>query len=340
MGAGGDFGDDTAEGGVQRCLPVHDGGEDFRLAATLTHHGGGGVIAAAFDAEDGEGSGHGSVRLRLCLMQVTLLHVTLACRLNNGAKGMFEMSAALPILLVTRPEPAARRFLEAVRAAGAVPFRPVMAPVMEIRPVPAEVESGDLTGIILTSAHGAEAANRVGLPRGLTAWCVGDRTADVARDAGFSPISADGDADDLIALILSQAPIGPLLHLRGAHVRGDVAGRLNAAGRISREVVVYDQVEIPLAPEAMAVLMGDVPVALPLFSPRSGTILHDAGPFRAPLHVLAISPAVATAVKGLGMQSIWVADAPTGADMVAGTVAMLAALATVTHRLEADRKPG
>jgi len=254
------------------------------------------------------------------------MQVTLARALNNAAKGMYEMPA-LPILLVTRPEPAARRFLAAVRAAGAVPFHAMLAPVMEIRPVPAEVKTGDLAGIILTSVHGAEAANRLRLPKGLTAWCVGDRTADVARVAGFSPISADGDADDLVALILSQAPVGPLLHLRGAHVRGDVAGRLNAAGLTCRAAVMYDQVEMPLTPEAMAALMGDVAVALPLFSPRSGTILHNAGPFRALLHVLAISPAAAAAVAGLGPVTVAIAALPTGLAMVAGTVGLLAALA-------------
>ena len=260
-------------------------------------------------------------------MQVTLAHLTLARCLNNGAKGMREMSAVLPILLVTRPDPAARRFLAAVRAAGAVPFWAVTAPVLTIRPLPVEVQSAGLAGIILTSAHGAEAANRLGLPKGLRAFCVGERTAEVARGAGFAPISADGDAGDLVALILSQAPGGPLLHLRGAHVRGDVAARLNAAGLHCREAVVYDQIETPLTPEAIAALRGDVPVVLPLFSPRSGTILQQAGPFRAPLHVLAISPAVGATVATVQAQTRAIAGAPTGSAMVAGTVSLLAALA-------------
>jgi len=239
---------------------------------------------------------------------------------------MAEMKAVLPILLVTRPEPEGRRFLQAVQDAGAGPFRAFIAPVLEIRALTVAVQSADLAGIILTSAHGAHAANRLGLPRGLTAWCVGDRTADVAREAGFAPISAQGDADDLVALIMSQGPEAPMLHLRGAHVRGDVAARLNAAGLTCREAVVYDQAEMPLTAEALAALQGDVPVVLPLFSPRSATILKDAGPFMAPLHVLAISPAAAEAANGLGPETR-VAAASTGPAMVSGTVALLAALA-------------
>ena len=54
MGAGGDFRHDAAEGRVQRRLARNDRGQH---AAVLGHDRGGGVVATALDAKDGQGHG-------------------------------------------------------------------------------------------------------------------------------------------------------------------------------------------------------------------------------------------------------------------------------------------
>lgn len=52
MGAGGDFGDDTAERGMKLGLPHNDGGQhEGALPRQLTHQCGGGIIAAAFQSK-------------------------------------------------------------------------------------------------------------------------------------------------------------------------------------------------------------------------------------------------------------------------------------------------
>ena len=59
---------DATKIGVQFGLPEHDGGQHLRHAVHLPHNGGGGVVAATFDAEDGKCFGHvssGCVWLRL-----------------------------------------------------------------------------------------------------------------------------------------------------------------------------------------------------------------------------------------------------------------------------------
>lgn len=226
-------------------------------------------------------------------------------------------------LLLTRPEEASRRFLAAceARRGGAIPA--ILSPVMEIRRL--DVRLGEPPGaLILTSENGAARAGELGLGA-LPAWCVGPRTAAVAQGEGFRVTQAGPDAEGLVAAILAARPAGRLLHLRGEHARGDIAGRLREAGLKADEAVAYRQE--PLAPtaEARVALDGPEPLVVPLFSPRSAVLLAAWTP-RAPLHVMAISDAVAEAARPLGPESVRVARSPAGEAMVEVTLDALAAL--------------
>lgn len=224
----------------------------------------------------------------------------------------------MAILLLTRPAAAsARTAAEVARLCPGV--RIVLSPVMEIVPLPVELDVVP-GGLILTSENGAEVAGGLRLPPGMRAWCVGGRTAEVARAAGFDAVSAEGDAEALLALILSRGEEGPLLHLRGEHARGDIAPRLRAAGRAAREAVVYRQEERRLNTEALAVLGGGERVVLPLYSPRSAAIIVEQGPFAAPLSIIAISRAAGRAAEGLGAKDISLIDKPDGQYMLSAIV--------------------
>jgi uroporphyrinogen-III synthase len=197
-----------------------------------------------------------------------------------------------PILMLTRPDAAAQRFAAQLGLAVETLF----APLIRIDQLDVGPLANNLRGIILTSENGAAAAGRIrGLPP--RAYCVGDRTAEAGREEGFDPISANGDANALIALILSLREPGPLLHIRGEHARGDIAVRLNAAGIEATEVVAYRQQELPLSQAAATVLQGSRPLILPLFSPRTVSILAERSPLAAPLHVVCISRVVAERAK-------------------------------------------
>jgi uroporphyrinogen-III synthase len=224
----------------------------------------------------------------------------------------------MAILLLTRPSAASiRTKAEVERLCPGVCV--IVSPVMEIVPVPFALDAvpGE---VILTSENGAAAAVALGLPEGMRAWCVGSRTAEVAQAAGFDAVSAQRDAEALIALILSAPDGGLLLHLRGEHARGDIAPRLRAAGREAREAVVYRQEERALSGEALAALEGAERVVLPLYSPRSAAILAKQGPFSAPLQVIAISRAAARAAEGLGRPHISLIDNPDGQYMLSAIV--------------------
>lgn len=226
-------------------------------------------------------------------------------------------------LLLTRPLPAARRFLGALEAAHGAPVPAILSPILAIRPVPVALSERP-AALILTSENAAARLGELGLG-GLPAWCVGPRTAAVARAQGGEAVEAGPDAERLLAALLAARPAGPLLHLRGEHVRADLAARLRAAGIEAREAVAYRQEALAPTVEARAALAGPASLVVPLFSPRSATLLGGWSP-RAPLHVVALSGAVAEAAAPLGPERLLVAPVPDGAAMVGPTLSALAGL--------------
>lgn len=231
--------------------------------------------------------------------------------------------SASPTILITRPEAAARRFAEALRAAGC-PAPLLIAPLMAIREIPgalaaAALPAAEARGVILSSVHGA-AGFAAQSPLRPPAWCVGQSTARAAHAEGFAVEAAAADADDLFRLMIGAGRPGPYLHPRGHHARGDLAGRLTAAGLPTAEVVIYEQEERPLDADARAALGGSAAVVAPVFSPRSARLLARAArAASAPLHLVAISDAAARAWRedcASAAQSLRIARRPDAAAMV------------------------
>ncbi|WP_102106655.1 uroporphyrinogen-III synthase [Oceaniglobus roseus] len=201
-------------------------------------------------------------------------------------------------LLLTRPAAKSERFLALCRARGFVGGA-VISPVLDIVPRDPGVDLAGFATLLFTSASAADAvAGRPDLG-GQRAFAVGDATAAAVRRLGLDCASAAGSAAELVRLVADESPPGPLLHLRGVHAAGDVAGELAARGLRVAEAVVYDQQPVPLTPAALALLHDAAPVLLPLFSPRSARLVRAAAAeARAPLDVAAISVAVAEAWGG------------------------------------------
>lgn len=235
-------------------------------------------------------------------------------RANNGA-------LMTPTLIVTRPIAQSESFAAAVIAAWDGPLNLIVSPLIEIVPLPATIP--DVESVIFTSANGVNAASGLGLPAGLKAWCVGDKTAQSAAQAGFDPIIGPGDAEGLVARLIAAQPTGMIAHIRGMHARGDVCARLNAAGLHCLDVVAYDQQSCALTPEALKALSADKLAILPLFSPRTSTILSGQGPFKAPVHIVALSDAVRSAVDPAFGWDITVVSTPDADAMKLATLAAL-----------------
>lgn len=211
-----------------------------------------------------------------------------------------------PTVLLTRPRVASERFARDLHGVDIV-----IAPLMDIVSTGADIRLDGIAGVILTS----EAAVATLPKAALTAYCVGPRTADAARAAGFAAEEIGPNATELVAQLLARRPRGNLLHVRGQHQRGDVAARLSAGGVPTREVVAYDQREVEPGPAFRSALARDG-LLVPLFSPRSAAIFADAAGNLGPaVELFAMSAAVAEALPdGLRARCTTIGT-PNGAEM-------------------------
>ncbi|MCC5991019.1 MAG: uroporphyrinogen-III synthase [Rhodobacteraceae bacterium] len=200
-------------------------------------------------------------------------------------------------LLLSRPQESSERFAREMRAlgwAGPVMIAPLQRIVLHL-PVRQDVAGAE--SLIFTSQHAVAAWQAAGLDCDLPVCCVGPRSAEAAREAGFGNIrqAPGGDAVSLLAMISADPPPAPMLHLRGQHVAMPLAEKLAERGIEARELVVYRQEVLPLQAAACELLSRPGDVVVPLFSPRSARLFAQAfGPLpqlAARLHVVAISPA-------------------------------------------------
>ena len=117
----------------------------------------------------------------------------------------------MPSFLLTRPALAADRFARSLRGRFGAEIRihvsPLLAPKLLAPPLPA----GPFRAVVFTSETGVAGFRRVSADTGLPAWCVGDRTAAAAREAGFETRSAAGDLAALVEAIRRAGATGPFL---------------------------------------------------------------------------------------------------------------------------------
>jgi len=230
-----------------------------------------------------------------------------------------------PTVILTRPKAQSASFAAELTAQYDGPIEIIRSPLIEIIPVAARSTGPD--AVIFTSANGVIASGRLDLPAGVTAWCVGPKTAALAQEAGFMPITGPGDADGLVSQIIAAKPPGRLAHIRGMHARADLSARLGAAGFICDDIVAYAQKALTLTDQARSATSAQNPVIFPLFSPRTATIFSQQAPFLSPVHAIALSPAVARAIPAGIAQAVTVAQRPDGPAMVAATLKTIKALA-------------
>ena len=147
-------------------------------------------------------------------------------------------------LLLTRPEPDAGRTAQAL---GALGHTVTISPLMRFRPLPdVRLPKRRYQAVLVTSTNAVRTLldhRERTLFADYPLLAVGDRTALMARRAGFAKAqSAGGSVDDLVALVGStcQPDAGPLLYLAGKSRTGDLEGRLADIGFSVDFRVVYD----------------------------------------------------------------------------------------------------
>lgn len=240
-------------------------------------------------------------------------------------------------VLLTRPEPDSTALAERLKTDG---IDSVIAPLLEIvprDPGPSPVPMDSVQALLVTSANAAERLASVTERRDVRVLCVGEATADAVRAQGFAAVeSADGAIEELTALALGtlDAKAGPVLHLSGEAVAGDLAGMLRLAGFEAHRLVVYEARPVEaLGPRAVAELRRGRLDAVLFFSPRTAETfvsLVNAADLAGKLSgvaAIAISDKAADACRSLPWRSVLVAASPDLPGMVAALTQLETALA-------------
>lgn len=207
---------------------------------------------------------------------------------------------------VTRALPEAEQTAARLRARGA---EPLLAPLLVREALPLAPLAPGAQALLFTSSASPGLVQDT-QARALLALCVGDATAQAARAAGFADVrSADGDVEKLAAL--AQAELTPqrgrLVHVSGADVAGDLAGRLSAMGFEIERRVAYKAHAVTALPAAFA---GPLDAVL-FHSARAAQAFQALGaPGSGRLAAGCLSPAVAAAARQARWRCLIVAPAP------------------------------
>jgi uroporphyrinogen-III synthase len=228
-------------------------------------------------------------------------------------------------VVVTRPQADSERTAATLRARG---HEVLVAPLLQVEPVAIDFGSG-WGGIIITSANapGAIAGHpaRDKLVK-LPLFAVGQRSADAARQAGFSNVtSAGGDVRDLVRLIASRCAdaAAPLLYLAGEDRAADLLAELVARGIAVEMAVVYRAITAPFPPALTAALKAGEVDAVLHFSKRSAENYiagaRQAGIVAQAVAVrhLCLAQPIAEPLSGAGAGGIGVATRPDEAALIA-----------------------
>ncbi len=213
-------------------------------------------------------------------------------------------------LLLTRPQNAAEKFARSLPDSVRARMNLCLVPLIEIVPMGLSVDLSGAMGVVFSSTNGVMAASGQTARRDLTAYCVGKATTEAARRAGWPARMMGETAEALVDAMAASGVSGPVVHLSGCHVRGDIAARLTAAGCRACRQPVYDQKLLDLGAAARDVIAGGGPIIAPLFSPRTAQRLVDQCPSDARLHLIALSPAVAEPLKKLQFSRVFLCERP------------------------------
>src|SRR4051812_34975977 len=226
--------------------------------------------------------------------------------------------------LITRPLEDAKPLAELLAGRG---VECTVEPLLEIAPHPeATIDLDGVQALLFTSANGVRAFAAKSARRDLKVLTVGDGSATVAREVGFSDVTAaGGDVDALAALVIHELDpkAGPLFHGAASALAGDLQGKLEAAGFSLRRVVLYEaKTAAALTPETrMNLALGGVDMVL-LFSPRTARTFAELWttadkPSLGKTTALCLSAAVAREIADLGWQRIETAASPDQPAMLA-----------------------
>lgn len=230
-------------------------------------------------------------------------------------------------LIVTRPAEDAERQAAQIRALG---HEPLIRPLMEVFFEPlTPLQLDGVQALIATSRNALRSLSRNGAfedALGLPVYCVGDSTADYARELGFSEVfSAEGTAKALVPMIVHalDPDAGSLLYLTGHLLAFDLETPLKSSGFLVPRVILYETRESGAASAIQfAEALAEGVDGVVLMSPRTSTIFvglvkkfnldREAGA----ITCYCYSDAIAGPLRGINGLTVQVSSHPTEADLM------------------------
>ena len=227
-------------------------------------------------------------------------------------------------VVLTRPQEDSERTATALRKAG---HDVLVAPLLRVETINADLRP-HWGAIIITSANAAAALAahpaRDALIK-LPLFAVGRRSADAAREIGFTDVTAaGGDLRDLLRIVSARRPDAkaPVLYLAGEDRSGDLLGDLTVRGIAAELAVIYRAAPAPFSPELIAALKAGEVDAVLHFSKRSAESYvagaKAAGIVKPALAVrhFCLSAQIADPLHSAGASHIAVAKRPDEAAMI------------------------
>lgn len=227
--------------------------------------------------------------------------------------------------LVTRPRDEAETLAASLATRG---IEAIIEPLMQVRYLASPVlDFKRVQAILCTSANGVRALALATAERGLPVLAVGDATAARARSEGFRAVeSAGGDITALVRLASSRLrpEDGPLLHVSGSVVAGDLVGALRQRGfDVGRRVLYETEPATVLSPTAVEALRAGAADFALFFSPRTAAIFSELAAAAevtahcARMTALSLSRAADDAIGHLGWIDRRVAERPNQSALLA-----------------------
>jgi uroporphyrinogen-III synthase len=173
-------------------------------------------------------------------------------------------------IILTRPTEDAAPLADKLRKLRHVP---IITPLLKIEARPnILVPPKHYQAICLTSANAIRVMGSIDAIKNIPLYAVGQQSEQMAKDKGFSHVSAHGgDVIGLHRFLISHLKItnGPVLYLSGAETSGDMQGRLQSSGFEVDRVITYDAVRSSLAGFTNEIEGAEVVL---LYSPRTAKL--------------------------------------------------------------------
>ncbi len=181
-------------------------------------------------------------------------------------------------MLVTRPQPDAS---ETAARLAALDIESAICPLLTHKTLGTSLpERRGFAALALTSGNALRALEERGALDqylDLPVYTVGNRTAERARDKGFSQvISAGGSFADLVELLARSSLSGPVFYPAGREQSGDLARSLAPFGVMVIVTPVYDMLPLDALPGQIVGELEDGSIdAVLLYSRRTAEIFGD-----------------------------------------------------------------